>query len=205
MCIRDSSITLAAKPRYFTETHRHLEVEIETGKMTNRTGPLQLHGVYQGGNAQKLEKDFNLRGDEILYIGDHIFGDIVSLKRSCEWRTALVIEELDEELSAFQKGISIQNKIEDFMKDKEVYEEKLDELYSKEFEHKEEVQKELVRSHLSAIQEIDTKIADTIKKYQENFNAYWGEIMRAGQEESRFAGQVEKLSLIHISEPTRPY
>ena len=192
MCIRD-------RPRYFTENHRHLEVELETGKMSNRTGPLKLHGVYQGGNANKLEVDFKLRGDEILYLGDHIFGDIVSLKRSCEWRTALVIEELDEELSAFNKGLAGQNKIEEYMKEKEIHEEKLDELYTKEFEKHETVEKDLVRSHLSAIQEIDTKIAEVIKLYQDSFNPYWGEVMRAGHEESRFAGQVEKYACIYMN------
>jgi len=36
-------------------------------------------------------------GDKILYVGDHIYGDILRSKRSLGWRTCLVIPELDNE------------------------------------------------------------------------------------------------------------
>jgi HAD superfamily 5'-nucleotidase-like hydrolase len=195
----DLTVTLATKPRYFTENNRHLEVDVDTGLMKNITGPLKIGGIYQGGSANKLQKDFNLQGDEILYIGDHIFGDIVSLKRSCEWRTALVVEELAEELAAFKSGSKEQDAIDSLMKEKEKLENNLDELYAKEFEQGAQVGKEQVREGLNNISEIDSKIADAIKEYQKRFNPYWGEIMRAGQEESRFAGQVEKYACIYMS------
>ncbi len=38
-------------------------------------------------------------GDEILYVGDHIFGDIVTSKKNVGWRTMLVVPELDVDLS----------------------------------------------------------------------------------------------------------
>jgi hypothetical protein len=34
----------------------------------------------------------------VLYVGDHIYGDVVSSKLSSTWRTALVVRELEEEL-----------------------------------------------------------------------------------------------------------
>ncbi len=43
-------------------------------------------------------QDLNVNGDDVLYIGDHIYGDIVRLKKHCNWRTALVVEELGNEL-----------------------------------------------------------------------------------------------------------
>lgn len=39
------------------------------------------------------------RGKDVLYIGDHIFGDVLRSKKSRGWRTFLVIPELEHELS----------------------------------------------------------------------------------------------------------
>lgn len=38
------------------------------------------------------------KGKDILYIGDHIFGDILKSKKRQGWRTFLVIPELAQEL-----------------------------------------------------------------------------------------------------------
>jgi hypothetical protein len=61
-------------------------------------------GIYQGGGAAKFAKDLGVEGDDILYIGDHIYGDILRLKKDCNWRTALVVEELDSELENYIKA-----------------------------------------------------------------------------------------------------
>lgn len=37
-------------------------------------------------------------GDEVLYVGDHIYGDIVKSKKDIGWRTMLVVPELALEL-----------------------------------------------------------------------------------------------------------
>ncbi|NDB84669.1 MAG: hypothetical protein EB127_18490, partial [Alphaproteobacteria bacterium] len=41
-------------------------------------------------------------GSEILYIGDHIYGDILRSKKEIGWRTMLVIEELEQEIKEIQ-------------------------------------------------------------------------------------------------------
>ena len=38
------------------------------------------------------------RGKDVLYIGDHIFGDILKSKKMVGWRTFLVVPELNEEM-----------------------------------------------------------------------------------------------------------
>ena len=38
-------------------------------------------------------------GEELMYVGDHIYGDIVKSKKSVGWRTMLVVPELTVELS----------------------------------------------------------------------------------------------------------
>lgn len=39
-----------------------------------------------------------IKGKDIIYIGDHIFGDILKSKKRQGWRTFLVIPELAQEL-----------------------------------------------------------------------------------------------------------
>ena len=96
-------ITLANKPRFFYDNLKFLQINPEDGTMTNTFGSIKP-GVYQGGNAKKFTDDLHLNGDEILYIGDHIYGDILRLKKDCNWRTALVVEELGEEIAAQKKA-----------------------------------------------------------------------------------------------------
>jgi HAD superfamily 5'-nucleotidase-like hydrolase len=54
--------------------------------------------VYQGGNLVDFEEMAGIRGDQILYVGDHIYGDILRSKKSSAWRTAMIIQEMEEEL-----------------------------------------------------------------------------------------------------------
>ena len=97
-------ITLANKPRFFYDNLKFLLINPDTGTMTNTFGSINP-GVYQGGNAKQFTNDLELAGDEILYIGDHIYGDILRLKKDCNWRTALVVEELGNEVAAQKKRL----------------------------------------------------------------------------------------------------
>ena len=44
------------------------------------------------------------KGSDILYVGDHIFGDILRSKKSDAWRTFLVVPELKQELQCLERG-----------------------------------------------------------------------------------------------------
>jgi HAD superfamily 5'-nucleotidase-like hydrolase len=54
--------------------------------------------LLQGGNVRILSAVLGLPADRVLYIGDHIYGDMLRAKRSSVWRTAMVVQELEEEL-----------------------------------------------------------------------------------------------------------
>jgi hypothetical protein len=95
-----------------------LQVHPDSEQMSNMRGPI-VPGIYQGGNAKKFTKDLNLQDDEILYIGDHIYGDIVRLKKDCNWRTALVVDELGDEIERQQKAAPTEDKIIHLMKIKQ--------------------------------------------------------------------------------------
>ena len=192
------TVTLAFKPRFFTDKTPFLKVDPESELMENFDRKLEP-GIYQGGFATKLQKDMGLDGSEILYLGDHIYGDIVKLKKSCEWRTALVLEELDFEVNAYKSTKEISVEIDTLMEKKISLEKEIDELYAKEHEFGNKVSKDEVFAKFNAIEKLDKEIGSNIKNYESNFNKYWGEVLRAGVEPSIYASQIERYACIYMT------
>ena len=56
-------------------------------------------GWYAGGNARMLEKVLGCRGEEVLYVGDHIFTDVNMAKKGLSWRTCMILQELEREVT----------------------------------------------------------------------------------------------------------
>ena len=50
---------------------------------------------------------------EVLYVGDHIFGDILKSKKVRGWRTFLVVPELSKELLVWTDKKQLFSKLED--------------------------------------------------------------------------------------------
>lgn len=197
----DLTITLSRKPNFFTQSSGFLTIDPASGKMTNSQGPI-TKGIYQGGWAGKLQDDLGLEGDEILYLGDHIYGDVVSIKKTFNWRTALVLDPLEEEIQALKSVAPIQDQIDKLMEEKEEFEKKVTELESMKFVDKEKLDRDEVNKAYAQIDKINNSIGVAIEEYRKFFNPYWGEMMRAGQEESRFADQVEKYACLYMTKIT---
>ena len=194
----DISVTLAAKPRFFTDKPPFLKVDLQTGMLENYDRKL-VPGVYQGGCADIVQKDFGVEPNEILYLGDHIYGDILKLKKACAWRTALVLEELTDEVKAYKSTKKISKEIDQLMEKKIGLEKQIDDLYAEEFEHGKKIEKETVHAKFDEVEEVDKNLAKLIKSYEGHFNPYWGEVMRAGAEASFFAEQVDRYACIYMA------
>lgn len=190
-------ITLSQKPKFFYDNQKFLIVNPENGTMTNMEGKLNP-GIYQGGNAKKFTEELDLQGDDILYIGDHIYGDILRLKKDCNWRTAMVIEELAVEIENNKKAEPINQEIEVLMKKKEPLEDELTDLMTKKIEKETPVNESEIENLQKTISEIDTQISQLIKKQQALYNHHWGQLMRAGNEESYFAYQLDRYACIYM-------
>jgi HAD superfamily 5'-nucleotidase-like hydrolase len=191
-------VTLANKPKFFTDKMPLLRVDPLTGLMKNHNGPI-TDGIYQGGSAQAIQKNAGLTGEQILYLGDHIYGDVLSIKKTCNWRTALVIEELIQECEALTKTAPITDNINQLMNEKVELERRLDELFDREIEKGKKPDKEKIQSHFQKIEKVDKKIGKLIRSHSQHFNQYWGETMRSGVEPSRLAGQIEKYACIYMA------
>jgi HAD superfamily 5'-nucleotidase-like hydrolase len=194
----DITICLSCKPRFFTTNNMFLKIDPETGLMSNMEGKLE-NGIYQGGWAGKLQDDLGLDGEEILYLGDHIFGDVLTLKKTFNWRTALVLDPLEHEIDAIKKSKNIQEEIDKLMAKKQSLEYNLNHIELKKHEDPENFKKEDLNKIYAEIDRVDQQISEFLEDYRKFFNPYWGEMMRAGQEESRFADQVEKYACIYMT------
>lgn len=190
-------ITFAQKPKFFYENHKFLKVNPIDGTMTNYDEKL-VPGLYQGGGAKKFTQDLGLEGDDILYVGDHIYGDILRLKKDCNWRTAMVLEELATEVASNLKTVPIMSEIDSLMKKKEPMEDELTSLMTGKIDAG-TVNDQKLDALQRQVSEIDTQISQLIKKQQTHYNPNWGQLMRAGNEESYLAYQVERYACVYMA------
>ncbi len=94
----DVVIVAARKPLWFQG--REPFFELRDGKQLSPVTSLERGRVYQGGNLRDFERLTGIRGSRTLYVGDHIYGDILRSKKESAWRTLMIIQELDAEISA---------------------------------------------------------------------------------------------------------
>lgn len=191
------TVTSGQKPRFFFDDLKYLKVNPNDGTMTNYYEKLSP-GVYQGGSANVFTKDLDLEGDEILYIGDHIYGDILRLKKDCGWRTAMVIEELAEEVQSNKSAEPINSEIEILMRKKEPFEDQLTDILTNKVDKTNPVNEQKIDLLQKQISEIDGQISGFIKKQQALYNEHWGQLMRSGNEESYFAHQVDRYACVYM-------
>ncbi|XP_041089682.1 cytosolic purine 5'-nucleotidase-like isoform X3 [Polyodon spathula] len=91
------------KPLFFGEGTVLRQVDKDTGKLRigTYTGGLQHGTVYSGGSSDIICDLLRVKGKDILYVGDHIFGDILKSKKRQGWKTYLVVPELAKELQVW--------------------------------------------------------------------------------------------------------
>ncbi|MEM8997883.1 MAG: HAD-IG family 5'-nucleotidase [Acidobacteriota bacterium] len=94
----DLVIVSAAKPGFFKKRSPFLRLD-DHGEEVESVHAPQWGGVYSGGSREGLMELLDVPGEQVLYLGDHIYGDILSTKLASTWRTALVVSELEEELA----------------------------------------------------------------------------------------------------------
>ena len=206
----DIVIVSARKPEFFTTESPFFEVLPESGllrPLTSRT--LHTGTAYLGGSARQIEKQLGLSGDEILYVGDHMFGDVQVTKDVLRWRTALILRELEDEIHAVASFRADEKKLETLMATKERLETKISKIrvllqrakekygptYSGDIKELQREYDALRAEHLK----LDHDIAPIAKSAGELSNSLWGLLMRAGNDKSKLAYRVERYADIYTS------
>lgn len=99
-CYFDCIVCDARKPGFFSEGTILRQVDTDTGtlKIGMHLGPMLAGQVYSGGSCDVFTAMIGAKGKDVLYVGDHIFGDILKSKKIRGWRTFLIVPELIQEL-----------------------------------------------------------------------------------------------------------
>jgi 5'-nucleotidase len=75
----DIVVVSAAKPEFFTAEHPFVELDAAgLPRVDAKTdGAFQRGRIYQGGNLTAFEERARVGGDRVLFVGDHIYGDML--------------------------------------------------------------------------------------------------------------------------------
>ena len=199
----------ARKPGFFSEREPFFEVVTEDGLLRPFHGTLQSGGVYLGGCAAQVERDLGIAGDAILYVGDHMFGDVHASKLGPLWRTALVLRELEAEVAALESFRESELCLAARMEEKE----RLEAQWSRTrlallrlkggYGPGGEGDVPALEAELQALRErlaaLDTEIAPLAQAANELTNGRWGLLTRAGNDKSHLARQVERYADVYTS------
>ncbi|HUI71494.1 MAG TPA: HAD-IG family 5'-nucleotidase [Spirochaetia bacterium] len=206
----DLIIVEARKPGFFSARQALYKVTDEgQGLLRPSRGPLEPGSVYVGGDAQLVESSLSLSGADILYLGDHLFGDVHVSKEMLRWRTGLILREMESEIQALEKAKEMDGELWELMVKKTQLDATLARLrldrqrLQKHYGPKPDTSPAALEASLRDIaeetQELDAKIAPLAKCLGEIGNVTWGPLMRAGNDKSLFARQVERYADVYTS------
>nr|CAD2195722.1 unnamed protein product [Meloidogyne enterolobii] len=184
----DIIIVDARKPLWFGEGTVFREVNIETGalKIGIPIGPLRSGAVYSGGSCEAFRRLVKAKGRDVLYIGDHIFGDVLRSKKTRGWKTFLIVPELNRELAVWTGKRDLFDQLREL-------EAKMADLYKNldaDTRGNSEM-KNILEPTLKSIREVTIKM--------DNEYSVFGSLFRSGSRTTFFASQVERYADLYAS------
>lgn len=209
----DIVIVSARKPEFFQMSHPMYEVVTGEGLM-RPCFKAQTGGLYSGGSAQMVENSLKIHGDEILYVGDHIYTDVSQSKVHLRWRTALICRELEDEYCALIRSRAHRGSLIELINQKEVVGDLFNQLrLALQRRTKGRPAQTLAATNLDdqeltdsmqklliVMRRLDEKIATMLEADGELFNKRWGFLSRAGLwDKSHLMRQIEKYADIYTS------
>lgn len=205
----DLVITSARKPAFFTERGPAFEVVSDDGLLRERFGPLEAGKAYAGGNAALVEASLGFRGQDILYVGDHLFTDVNVSKNLQRWRTALVLRELEDEVLAIQSFRPTQERLTALMREKVARERAYARLRlalqrvrvgygAPPRSSAQHIEEEMTRIR-EELASLDEDIAPLAREAATLVNPHWGMLMRTGNDKSLLARQLETYADVYTA------
>ncbi|HXU63588.1 MAG TPA: HAD-IG family 5'-nucleotidase [Polyangia bacterium] len=218
----DVIIVSAGKPEFFTEERPFVELDSEgqpvvkptNGSSNGTPSPFQRGRVYAGGNLKDFQERARASGDRVLFVGDHIYGDMLRSRKSSNWRTAMVLQELEHEITThdrLKQELSRLDRLDAELVhlDSELNERQaaLRALQKMSAEGADlEPLTAAKRAVKEAIEKLRRELRETATQHRlvesqidDGFNPYWGPIFREGYEVSKFGEQVEAYACVYTS------
>ncbi|PIQ27313.1 HAD family hydrolase [bacterium (Candidatus Blackallbacteria) CG17_big_fil_post_rev_8_21_14_2_50_48_46] len=213
-------IVNARKPGFFKENTPFYEVDEKTHEETLfNENAFQADKIYSKGNYIAFESLIQAKGNEVLYIGDHIFGDVMRSDKDSNWRTVLVVQELEEELSKTEEVKEkllrmrrLTNKWDKLHYELHIFSSQLNTLENLEFSLREltpaeskalaktrEELEEGIRRCQKEMEKTETKIHTLRAEISAHYHPIWGPLFHDGDEISRFGDQVRDYASLYTS------
>jgi HAD superfamily 5'-nucleotidase-like hydrolase len=221
----DIVIVGGAKPAFFNELRPFVQIDPASGApiMNGNGTPIEVKQltrdkVYQGGNVVAFEQMTGVKGEQALYIGDHIYGDILRLRKGHMWRTAMVLQELERE-------ISVSERLEGQILDLDLLDRRHRNLES-EIDYQQlrlkkiqrllddvataaplrarlEDERKATRQAIDSLRTrsglMDAEVDSLEARIDRSYNSHWGSCLREGNENSRFGEQVNDYADLYTS------
>jgi HAD superfamily 5'-nucleotidase-like hydrolase len=210
----DVIVVSAGKPEFFTEARPFIELDAQGNPLLKSPGgPFQRGRVYSGGNIKDFQERARASGDRVLFVGDHIYGDMLRSRKSSNWRTAMILQELEHEVTTHDRLRPEVRRLDRLDSELNHLDSELNErqaalraLQKNSGEapdptaaSERRVIKEVIerlRRELRATAAQHRVLEDTI---DDGFNPYWGPMFREGYEVSKFGEQVEAYACVYTS------
>jgi len=200
----------ARKPSFFTsELPLFRIVDPETGLLQPVPTEIPGPGAYVGGDAARVEAYLGATGSEILYVGDHVFADVRVSKSYLRWRTALILRELEDEVEALDAFRPRERELVRLMDVKTALEEEVCALRlgvsrrragAADAETPDEATLNGRLAELrTRLEALDAEIAPLAREASVVGNPVWGPLLRAGNDTSNLARQVERSADVYTS------
>jgi 5'-nucleotidase len=211
----DVIVVSAGKPEFFTEEHPFIELDADGIPLTKtQEGPFQRGRVYSGGNIRQFQDRARASGDRVLFVGDHIYGDMLRSRKSSNWRTAMILQELEHEVTVYDRLRADLARLDQL--DAELIH------LDSEINERQMALRSLQKladqgSRAANISAARRAVKDAIEKSRQGlraasaqhrtveaeidyaFNPYWGPLFREGYEVSKFGEQVEAYACVYTS------
>jgi len=183
----DYIIVAAKKPSFFSSGTALREVNLETGTLSVKNiTKFEKGKVYNGGSMSVFSRLSGSVGQDVLYVGDHIFSDVIVSKKQHRWRNLLVIRELADEVD-IQKS--------------ERYAELLKHLHNLNFVFRETYRNlDSTATELTDISPLRKHMKKTVKELSKCYNGTFGSLFRSGSKNSFFAMQVMRYADMYTAD-----
>jgi len=205
----------AQKPAFFAEPRPFLELDAGGKVVSEKASTLERGKVYEGGNLFDFERMTGHSGESVLYVGDHIYGDIIRNRKSSLWRTCFIVQELEREIDYIEHHQAetarlrdldhARQRIDDLINHLKLTLNALDrvqargasgvpDLDAKRLRHKADL--ESLRRALKQVLHDERLLEENVEK---GMNRYWGLCFKEGNENSRFGEQVSNYADLYTS------
>ena len=174
--------------------------------------------IFKGGNVRELGSRIGESGDRILYFGDHTYDDILRTKRQFNWRTAMIVPGLAAEIKINQKEGRLRTELFKLFQERDATYLKITKSYSVVAQTRADKIHNFSRKSTAELARLDRRTRETFleviriekrlsdlmlkinvrnRELFRRYNKYWGSEFSAGNESSRFAGQIADFACVY--------